>query len=143
MNAKEYLLEFGRINAKIESLSDAVRRIKDLEDRITVDPTKERVQSTGTTDRVGKLAAEIADKEDEIAEQISNGWTVLSDINSTLQAMDYIQGEQVLRLRYIQLLKPGEICERLNISRATEGRYHQRGLMVVQKILDKRQIDTK
>ena len=66
IDAKKYLEEIERYNSVIENKLAEIDQLKSLATSITTATSDTPVQSSGNNDRIGKIVADIADKEAEL-----------------------------------------------------------------------------
>lgn len=127
MNAKKFLGQFLRKREEIDILVAAKEKLQEAATNATVDPTAERVQSSGNKDRLGLITSRIADKQAEIDKEIAEAWELLSEITTMINRVNN-ESASVLLLYYIQGLRHMEIAEREHISYATERRRYDKGV---------------
>ena len=134
MNAKEFLGQFKRKKAEIDILVSAKEKLVEAATNATVDPTAERVQSSGNKDRLGLIMSRIADKQAEIDKEIAEAWDILSDITEMIDRIDNDSASVLLRY-YVQGLKHMEIAERDHMSYATERRRYDKGIAEIDRMI--------
>ena len=120
MRAKEYLSQFGRYEDRIQRKLIDVYRSRVLATNITV-AFGERVQTSGTGDRISGLVASIVDTERAV-EDLLQAYRDFSDEalwrleNMCLSGDAGMNEYKVLHARFVQRLTFEDIAEALNYS---------------------------
>jgi hypothetical protein len=136
VNAKTYLEYIAKANAHIQNKLVEVYQLRCLAESITAPMGTEPVQTSGASDKVGKIAAKIVDLEDEINALIDKyiddkqeRIAVIEQINEPLQY-------NILHKHYVQGMRFKEIAEEEHYSEVHINKQHQKALEKVQKILN-------
>ena len=119
---KRFLKRYLRTRSRITVLQSEVYQIRCLTEQITVDPTKEKIQSSGSKDRLGDTVARMIDKETEIMKEIARAFDVLNMIEESIQSVDDPDEQLVLQLRYIEGLDWYQTAGKMHSSEKTAQR---------------------
>lgn len=84
MTSKEYLSQISKYNRMISNKLQEISQLKMIAYSITPQNTGEKVQSSYKTDKISGIAAEIADKEQELGE-------IFKERNKIVKQIDGIQ----------------------------------------------------
>ena len=136
MTAKEYLMQYRNIKAEIEKLRSQLRELRDLCDQTTVDPSAEKVQSSGSKDRLGDIVAQIADKESEINEKIQQAMQKMDEIEKSIDLLKDPDERLIVHMRYIQGLKWPRIFEEMPWSEDAIFMKHRKALHRLELLCD-------
>ena len=124
-----FLRGYQRARARIVFLQTELGELQDLCERITVDPTKEKIQSSGSKDRLGDTVARIADKETEIMSEVAHAFDTLNEIESALSKIDDPEEQLVLQIRYIEGRDWEYTARKMNVNKRTAQRLNDRAKM--------------
>lgn len=113
MKLQGYLEARKKIRLKLGQLEE----IDNLCKHITVDPTQEKVQSSGAKDRLGALVAKKADLENEIMQDIIDALDTMNEIEEAISALEDPDEQIVLQGRYIENKGWDEISNDIGMSR--------------------------
>ena len=128
MTTKEYLRQIRIIDRRIDRKTDEVNRLKEVAVNIGMDMTKERVQTSGTKDRVGNSATAIVDAEKEALRYIGEYLDLRTKIISQINSLKKPSHSDILYLRYVKGLHYKEIAEDLSYSEMHVYRTHSDAL---------------
>lgn len=129
MTAKQYLQQSFILNAKIESYQMELEQLRALSTSVSAtDLSKERVQTSGTKDRIGEIIANIVGYENTIQERIDQLVNLKREINERIQAMPDDDSTAILQKRYVNFLKWDQIAFDLNKDIRWVFRLHGKGL---------------
>lgn len=116
MNTKQYLKQAYLLNELIDSDLKELENLRDLSTSITSDTSKERVQSSSPSDKIGNIVVKIITLENQINDEIDKFIDLKSEIRSTISAVVNPNEKLVLRLRYIEFLTWEQVAERMTYS---------------------------
>ena len=128
MTAKELLCQYQDKLKEIHRLHDHLRELRDLAENTTVDPTREKIQTSGSKDRLGDITARIADISCEILDNISECIDAMQTAEEAIMQLDNEDERIILQERYIEGLPWNEIEKRHYYSRAWLMDVHSRAL---------------
>lgn len=115
MTAKQYLDQIHRSDWMIKSKSAEIIQLNILATSITAATDNERVQSSGSKDRMGDAVTKIADAKKELVElaykHLRIKHTIISQIDALQGRTEYVQ---VLHMRYVQYLNFSDIADDMN-----------------------------
>ncbi len=129
IDAKKYLEEIERYNSVIDQL-------KSLATSITTATSDTPVQSSGNNDRIGKIVADIADKEAELKRLVDE---LVDERNERIKIIEQLEDRlqyTVLYKRYMKLMKIEDIAEEQHYSSRWILKVHSKGLNNIQNILN-------
>lgn len=143
MTAKEYLSQIRKIDIMINYKQKQLDELQHTADSITANVSSERVQSSGTQDRVGQIVAKIVDLQNEIDQDIDRLVDVKREVMAVVDQLDPTCIE-LLTKRYFDFKTWEQIAEEMNYSKQwvcgiVKGRpgLHIQALRKVQRIIDK------
>ena len=119
---REFLWGYQRSRARLRRLQDELCELRSLCESVTVDPTKEKVQSSGNKDKIGEVVARIVDKETEMLEQVEEVVDAMNSVESMLEKLDDPDEQMVLQMVYIERKGWSRIAKELSMSERTAQR---------------------
>lgn len=119
---KRFLKGYLRTRSRITILQSEIYQIRSLTEQITVDPTNEKVQSSGSKDRLGDTVSRMVDKETELMEEVACAFDTLNKIENAIDRVDDPDCQLVLQLRYIEGLDWYETAKKMHSSEKTAQR---------------------
>lgn len=129
--AKQYLKQAYRLNELINSNLQELQDLKQLSLSISaIDYSKERVQG-GTSSSDAKfvdLISKIVELEEVIDKDVDRFVNLKIQIRDTINAVENLDEQVLLRYRYINFLTWEQICEKMNVSLRTIHRIHSTAL---------------
>ena len=100
MTVKEYLNQYRWAKEEIQSMRDEIAQLEALAEYVS--PKSERSGKVGChSDRVGTLAAKIADERDRLGQRMAELLEVRDKIKSQIDEIDNMRYRLVLTERYI------------------------------------------
>lgn len=136
IDAKKYLEEIERYNSVIENKLAEIDQLKSLATSITTATSDTPVQSSGNNDRIGKIVADIVDKENEL-QKITD--KLVDEKNERVQIIEQLEDRlqyTVLHKHYIQLKKFYEIADEENYTYDYIMKKHAAGIKKIEKLLN-------
>ena len=136
IDAKKYLEEIERYNSVIENKLAEIDQLKSLATIITTATSDAPVQSSGNNDRIGKIVADIADKEAELKRLVDE---LVDERNERIKIIEQLEDRlqyTVLYKRYMKLMKIEDIAEEQHYSSRWILKVHSKGLNNIQNILN-------
>lgn len=138
MRAKDFLKGYRKLDEMIENKMYEVKRWEDIAINISPMYGGERVQSSGSQQKMADAVTKIVDIENEINERIDELIDLKRDIISVLEQLPPMQYGLLHRI-YIQYMTIAEAAYDLDKRSENWGRtLHGRALVRVQRILDAR-----
>ncbi len=136
IDAKKYLEEIAKDDAVIKNKLAEIRRLESLATSISVSPSDTPIQSSGNNDKVGKFAADIADKKTEwqllvnkLEEKREKRIKVIEQLEDRLQY-------SVIYKRYVDQKRFEDIAEEEHYSYRWVLTVHSKGIKKLQNILN-------
>lgn len=136
IDAKKYLEEIAKDDAVIKNKLAEIRRLESLATSISVSPSDTPVQSSGNNDKVGRFAADIADKKAEwqlfvnkLEEKREARIKVIEQLEDRLQY-------SVIYKRYVDQKRFEDIAEEEHYSYRWVLTVHSKGIKKLQNILN-------
>lgn len=127
-DAKKYLLQIAEYEEALDRMNCQLRVLEDAATSITVTPKQDVVTCTGRKDKLGDLAAEIADK----SQRRDDVWDRLIDLKREAAAMlvrvDKKLYRDILEKRYFQNKSLRAIAKELPMDYREVRRNHGRAL---------------
>lgn len=126
MTPKEYLNQYYWAKKLIESKQDEIKQLEVLAEYVS--PGIESGGGGSASDKVGKLAAKIADEKDKLNQQIEELVNLKTEIKSCIAWIDNKRYRFVLTERYINCKRWNEIAEDNHYSVRSVHYLHQNAL---------------
>ncbi|MBA9087486.1 DNA-directed RNA polymerase specialized sigma subunit [Fontibacillus solani] len=129
--AKQYLKQAYRLNELINSNLQELQDLKQLSLSISaIDYSKERVQggSSSSDAKFVDLISKIVELEEVIDKDVDRFVSLKIQIRDTINAVENLDEQVLLRYRYINFLTWEQICEKMNVSLRTIHRIHSTAL---------------
>lgn len=101
MTAKEYLRQIAVLDAKINRRQKEVEELKTLATHITTTAEGDRVQSSGSMDRMAGIVARWVDLEEEIGQMIDHLVDVKHRIIGEIHQLTDDRYIRILEMRYV------------------------------------------
>ena len=134
-DAKKYLLRIAEYEEALDRMNCELRVLEDAATSITVTPKQDVVTCTGRKDKLGDLAAEIADKR----QKRDDVWDRLIDLKreaaATLVRVDKKKYRDILEMRYFQNKNLRTIARELPMDYREVRRNHGRALNAYARVL--------
>lgn len=137
MDAKSYLRQVEKLDKQIENKLIERQQWRDIALDITANIGGERVQASGSQQKMANAIEKCVDMEEEINTLIDSLVEVKKDVIATIEKLDSPTEYDILHKRYIQFLTLQEIADRYGREYTTITTTHGRALKNVQSILDK------
>lgn len=88
MTTKQYLSQLKRFDFLIENKASEIEQLRSMATSITVATDKDRVQTSGDKDRIGRAVVKILDKEEELEELIERYYDQKELIISQIETLE-------------------------------------------------------
>lgn len=157
MNAKEYLMQVGIIDAKLKTVEANIRKLRD--EILTLDDVSlssswpdGQPHGTKTTDPTGSQGTRLADANNERREKLrkelldyeyqevtlrSNLWSMRMQIVETIDKVRDAKCVRLLFLRYVENAKWKQIAMEFGLSHEwVSGHLHRKAIELLQEVLD-------
>lgn len=129
MTAKEYLSQYGTLDAEISSKLEQVAQLRVLAAKVS--PSTGFGASSSVSDRVGKTVAKIVDLENKINEDIDKLIELRTEINLQIAAIANSECRIVLNDHYILGKSFEQIARRLGCSKMEVCRTNGEALLMI------------
>ena len=139
MTTEKYLLQAIRCERMIRNKFGEIARYKDLVTSVSVSTEGERVQSSGSKDKIGEFASRIVDMQNEIEALANKRDTIISQI----EAMDSPNHYQVLYSKYVDGKNLYEVKNIIECSKTQIYRIHEQALEEFEKKYGKKYLKIK
>ena len=136
MTAKQFLSQARRIDKRIDNYVEEIAQLLTLATKTTPSNAQERVQSSGTGDKVGDGASKIADLQREMDEWLDELLIKKEEIRKVIEQVDDTDCYDLLYKRYILYKKWEQIAVDKDITTMGVWKMHGRALKKVEKILE-------
>lgn len=136
--AQEYLEQVDKLNAMIENKAAEVKQWRDVALGITTNTEGERVQSSGSQQKMSDAIDRVVDLQAEINSMIDRLIGLKQEIIKTIELLNATEYD-VLHKRYIQGMTFDEIGAVKNKSKSWATTVHGRALQNLNVILDERE----
>lgn len=101
MIAKEYLLEYKRINNRVRILQSEVERLRTDAESMSIN-LDGMPRGSGTNDKTARLAVQLAEHESELQAEMSKLWSKRMEIIRNLDKLREPKYQTILYSRYIE-----------------------------------------
>ena len=116
MTTKQYLNQIKRLDKMIENKLDEIYRLREMSVSISTNMDKDRVQSSGSHDKLGESVAKIVDLEREtndiVSELAEKKKVIIKQIDDMTNDDYYV----ILTYRFVQKMEFREIFLKMKIS---------------------------
>ena len=136
IEAKNYLLQVERLDSRIDNKLIERQQWRDIALGITANIGGERVQSSGSQQKMSEAIEKCLDMEKEINSLIDELIETKKKVIDTIEKIYSPTEYKILHMRYIQHISLKEIAIKLNREYSWVTTTHGRALKNVQKILD-------
>ena len=136
--AQEFLERVEKIDAVIEFKLIEKQQWKDIALGITAHMDGERVQSSGTKDKMASAVERCVDAEREIDEAVAKFAQAKKEVIQTIERLENPTWYKLLHKRYIQYIPLVDIADEWGKDYTTITTMHGRALQSVQQILEEK-----
>ena len=137
IEAKSYLLQVERLDARITNKLIERQQLRDIALGITANIGGERVQSSGSQQKMSEAIEKWLDMEKEINSVIDELIETKKKVIDTIEKIYSPTEYKILHMRYIQHISLKDIAIKLNREYSWVTTTHGRALKSVQNILDR------
>lgn len=137
IEAKSYLLQVERLDSRIANKLIERQQWRDIALGITANIGGERVQSSGSQQKMSEAIENCLDMENEINSLIDELIETKKKVIDTIEKIYSPTEYKILHMRYIQHISLKEIAIKLNREYSWVTTTHGRALKSVQNILDR------
>lgn len=134
MTAKQYLSQIEILDKRIQNKLSEEYQLRSLATNISVSNNSERVQTSGSGDRVGNIVAKIVDVQSEIDQIVDDYLKQKADVIHTIESVSVLNFYSVLFMRYIEYKSLDDISSEMGYSLQHVKRLHSQALNEVKKI---------
>ncbi len=131
MKARDYLGQGFRLDQRINSKIEQVRSLNDLAAKCTSTITGMPGNPNRGKDSIGDIIAKIVDLQEEINRDIDALVDLKAEIYSVIRAIDNVECQTLLELRYLSFMRWEEIAVQLNYGMENIYRLHRKALNLV------------
>lgn len=136
MNAKEYLLQYKSIDARVKILQSEIEALRTEAEGMSIN-LDGMPKAKGTKDKTARIAILLAECETALTEELSKAWKLRIEIVGELGKMTNSRHQKLLYARYIQ----DHTWERIAVDMNITWRYcymlHGSALAELEKVLNK------
>lgn len=136
MDASKYLRRYRRLIVEVEHNRIKMQRLRGLCEQITVDMTREKVQSSGSKDKLGETVARLADLEAETLDKVNEALDAMNDIEELINQLDDTDQAEILQMMYIEGYNALRVANVLGCSPATVYRKRDKALRNIEKLAE-------
>ena len=134
MTAKEYLRQYKLMTARIRNREHDLAELREERESISIN-LDGMPHGTSLSDKTARLAAQLADAEEEIIELRSEAWSIRMEIVRTLNKIQTPEYNTLLYLRYIEGKTWEQIAVEMHYTFRHTTRLHGDALREVDAIL--------
>lgn len=130
-----YLNKIQHIDAMITRKQEQIDSLRSLATSTAMHTDSERVQSSGTKDKIGDCISKVADLCVEINNDIDSFCEIKADIMHTIDILENLDERNVLYYIYFNQVTYRQISKEMHISESTVYRLHKAAIKNVSVIL--------
>lgn len=134
MTVKERMQQINIANRMIENKREEIQRLHDLATRVTISVNNDRVQSSGSDDKMADIICSATDLEVELEKDISDLINLRRQIMQEIDALENIDMIDLMYKRYFQCKKWELIAEELHMSYRNVIRLHGKALKKLEEM---------
>lgn len=82
METKQYLKQINRLDRQIQNKLSEIHRLRTMACNVGISDDSERVQTSGTKDRIGNIVSRIVDMEHEVDNMVDKRFDIVSQIDN-------------------------------------------------------------
>jgi DNA-directed RNA polymerase specialized sigma24 family protein len=138
LDAKTYLRQVENLDLRIQNKLIERQQWRDIALGITANVGGERVQASGSQQKMANAIEKCVDMEEEINALIDSLIETKKDVIATIEQLESPTEYDILHKRYIQFMPLQEIADRYGREYTTITTAHGRALKNVQNILNKK-----
>jgi len=138
ISAKQYLQQVSRLDKMINNKLSEIYQLRNMATSITVANEGDRVQTSGSKDRMGDAVAKIVDLEDEAHDLIVQYTEMYKRIVSQIEAVQKEKYYMVLHMRYIECKTFEQISVEIGYSYRQTTRLHGEALTEFERLHGKK-----
>lgn len=131
MKARDYLGQAFRLDQRINSKIEQVRSLNDLAAKCTSTITGMPGNPNRGKDSIGDTITKIVDLQEEINRDIDALVDLKAEIYSVIRAINNVECQTLLELRYLSFMRWEEIAVQLNYGMENIYRLHRKALNLV------------
>lgn len=143
MRAKDYLLQIRKLDRLINNKLLEFDQWMSIATSTTVSTEGERVQSSGSKDKMGDAVARLVDVQTEINREIDRLVDLKREVIRDIEQLPIADEYDILHMIYVQGMTFQEAADALNKSYRWTTALHGRALSHLQKILNERNEDVR
>lgn len=136
LDAKNYLRQVEKIDVRIQNKLIERQQWKNIAVGITASIGGERVQSSGSQQKMADAVEKCVDMEREIDALVDSLIETKKDVIATIERLESPTEYDILHKRYVQFIPLQEIADRYGREYTTITTTHGRALKNVQMLLD-------
>lgn len=134
MTAKQYLSQIEILDRRIQNKLSEEYQLRSLATNVSVSNNSERVQTSGSGDRIGNIVAKIVDVQSETEKLVDEYLKQRSDIIQTIEDIEALNCYELLFKKYVEYKTLNDISEEMGYSLQHIKRLHGQALEEVRKI---------
>lgn len=104
MTTKEYLSQIKEMRDRIKEKQSQINDLRSLSTSITVNTENERVSSSSDPDKIGKITADILDREAELCVYINEYLQKEKEISCQIDSLKNNKCRAILHWRYVECM---------------------------------------
>ena len=141
MTTKQYLNHIKRLDKMIENKLDEIYRLREMSVSISTNMDKDRVQSSGSHDKLGESVAKIVDLERETNDILSELADKKKTIINQIDGMENYDFYVILTYKFVQKLDFREIFLKMKISERKMYTVYRQALKEFERLYGKLYLD--
>lgn len=134
MTIQERMQQISAANRMVENKQEEIQRLHDLATRVTRTVENEKVQTSGSNDKIADLICSATDLEAELKQDINDLIKLRKDVMKEIDSLDNIDMIDLMYKRYFQCKKWEIIAEELHMSYRNVIRLHSKALKKLEEM---------
>lgn len=114
--AKEYLSQVGYMSDDIQRKIEELNRLRTLATSLSINTSPDRVQTSGSKDKIAGIVAKVVDLENEITSEIDDLCDKRAEIIGKIAKMDNANDKDILIDRFFTRKSLSEIAKERNVT---------------------------
>ena len=137
LTTKEFLNQYRDIEIKIKQKQEEIEHYRSVAMNISQSFDNNGIGGyTGNSDKIGRAVSKVIDLTDELTEDIDNLIVKQKEISSTINKVDDIILQNLLKYRYIHGATWEEISVQINYSYVHVCRLHEKALSKIKDVIE-------
>lgn len=134
LKSKHYLRQIRRLDDIINAKLEQIELLRTMSTKVTTNISDERVQTSGTSDKVGSSIVKIIDLENEINDSIDELIDLKREVLRKIEQIENDDYKLLITLKYLNFKSWEEIAVEMNYSYRHVTRLHGSALIAFENV---------